>query len=63
MEQMNPHENQPRKIDVLELSDTEKKQLINAVRAALRDTIEEAKFWRTLAESEEVIVNGKSIAL
>ena len=60
---MNAHENQPKKIDLLELSDTEKKQLINAARAALRDSIDEAKFWRTLAESEEVTVNGEPIAL
>jgi hypothetical protein len=53
---------QSKKIDLLELSDAEKTQFITATKEALRQRIEEAKYWRTLIESDEITVNGNPIA-
>ena len=59
---MNTNSNQSKKIDLLELSDAEKTQFINTAKEALRQRIEEAKYWRTLIESDEITVNGNPIA-
>jgi hypothetical protein len=50
---MNTQHNQPKPIDFLQLSDAEKARLLDAARQALRQSVEEAKFWRTAAECEK----------
>jgi hypothetical protein len=55
---MSTQDNQPKKIDFLELTDAEKADLIREAKKNLRDQLEEAKFWRTLAESDRIIING-----
>jgi len=55
---MSTQDNQPKKIDFLELSDAEKADLIREAKKNLRDQLEEAKLWRTLAESDRIIING-----
>ena len=55
---MSTQNNQPKKIDFLELSDAEKADLIREAKKNLRDQLEEAKLWRTLAESDRIIING-----
>ena len=55
---MSTQENQIKKIDFLELSDAEKADLIREAKKNLRDQLEEAKFWRTLAESDQLTING-----
>ena len=58
---MNNQESEFKKIDFLELSDSEKTKLIRATKEALRQRIEEAKFWRTLIETDGIILNGNSV--
>ena len=58
---MSTHENRLKRIDFLELSDSERILFINAAREALRQSIEKAKFWRTLIESDEVTDNSEPI--
>jgi tRNA A37 threonylcarbamoyladenosine dehydratase len=60
---MTPQNREPKRIDVLELSETEKIQFLHTARMALRRSIEEVKFWRAVLESEEATVNGEPIAL
>ena len=55
---MSTQDNQPKKIDFLELTDAEKADLIKEAKKNLRDQLEEAKLWRTLAESDRIIING-----
>jgi len=55
---MSTQDNQPKKIDFLELSDAEKADLIKEAKKNLRDQLEEAKLRRTLAESDRIIING-----
>jgi len=55
---MSTQNNQPKKIDFLELSDAEKADFIREAKKNLRDQLEEAKLWRTLAESDRIIING-----
>jgi hypothetical protein len=50
------------KIDFLQLSDSEKTEFIKELKEVLRERIEEAKFWRTIMESDGIIVNGTPIA-
>jgi hypothetical protein len=59
---MNTQNNQPRKIDFLKLSDSEKVRLIKQTREALLQRVEEAKFWRALTETDGIIVNGQPVA-
>ena len=47
---MSTQDNQPKKIDFLELSDAEKADLIREAKKNLRDQLEEAKLWRTRRE-------------
>jgi hypothetical protein len=54
---------QPNKIDLLELSDSEKASFIKETKRNLRKRLVEAKFWRNLAENERVIINGLAINL
>ena len=59
---MNTQNNQPGKIDFLKLSDSEKAKLIKRTKEALLQEVEEAKFWRTLTETDGIIVNGQPVA-
>ena len=55
---MNPQNTEHRKINFLELSDVEKAEFIQEVRKHLRQKLEEAKFWRTLAKKDQTIIKG-----
>ena len=55
---MSTQDNQPKKIDFLELTDAEKADIIKEAKKNLRDQLEEAKLWRTLAENDPTIING-----
>ena len=55
---MSTQDNQPKKIDFLELTGAEKADLIREAKKNLRDQLEEAKLWRTLAESDQIRING-----
>jgi hypothetical protein len=50
---MNPETNQPKIIDFLSLSDAEKVACLKESRKYLKQQLEEAKFWRTLAENDQ----------
>jgi len=58
---MNTQESQFKKIDFSQLSDSEKTKLIRATKEALRQRIEEAKFWRTLTETDGIVANGQPV--
>ena len=53
---MNTQNNQHEKIDFLALSDSEKAELIKETRKYLRQQLEEAKFWKTLAENDQILI-------
>ena len=55
---MNPHNTEHRKINVLELSEIEKAEFTQEVRKYLREKLEEAKFWRTLAQKDQRVLKG-----
>ena len=55
---MNTQNNQNRKIDFLSLSDAEKAHFIKKTRKHLKKQLEEAKFWRTLAENDRILIKG-----
>ena len=59
---MSTQDNQPKKIDFLQLTDAEKADLIREAKKNLRDQLEEAKLWRTLAESDRIIINGLDLS-
>jgi hypothetical protein len=54
---------QPKTIDLLELTESEKTSFIKEIRKNLRLKLEEAEFWRSLAESHHITVNGLTIEL
>ena len=58
---MTTQNNQPRKIDFLKLSDSEKVKLLKQTREALLERVEEAKIWRTITETDGMIVNGEPV--
>ena len=58
---MKSHDNQPRRFDFLQFSDSEKTEFIKELKEVLREKIEEAKFLRTLAETESIIIIGQPI--
>lgn len=55
---MNPQNNPHKTINLLELSDKEKTAFIQQARKVLRQKLEEAKFWRTLAQNDQIIIKG-----
>ena len=55
---MNTQNNPHKKINLLELSDKEKTEFIQEARKVLRQKLEEARFWRTLAENDRIIIKG-----
>jgi TRAP-type uncharacterized transport system substrate-binding protein len=50
-----------RKINLLEMSDTEKAKIIEQLKQNLRRSINEAKLWKTLLQYETVTVNGQVV--
>lgn len=50
-----------KKIDLLEMSDSEKIKLIMEVKGSLRQKIAEAKLWQSFIEAEKLTINGKTI--
>jgi|GEM_PF-1253103 len=47
-----------RKIDLLEMSDTERARFMEKIKLSLRQSISEAKLWKTLLQCESITVNG-----
>ena len=51
----------PKKVNFLELSDSEKAHLLKEAKDNLRLKLVEAKFWQSLAETEKITINGQTI--
>jgi len=51
----------PKKVNFLELSDSEKAHLLKEAKDKLRLKLVEAKFWQSLAETEKITINGQAI--
>ncbi len=54
--------NQVRRIDFLQLPNSEKARFIKEVKKTLRQRIEEAKLLRNFTESNGIIIDGNPIA-
>ncbi|MCL6579861.1 MAG: hypothetical protein K6T73_10885 [Candidatus Bathyarchaeota archaeon] len=50
-----------KKINLQEMPECEKIQLIKEVKEKLRQSVMEAKLWQSLLEAENLIVNGQTI--
>ncbi len=50
-----------KKLDLLEMSNPQRIQLIKEVRENLRQKMAEAKLWQSLLEAENLTINGKII--
>ncbi|MEM4480143.1 MAG: hypothetical protein QXG58_02690 [Candidatus Bathyarchaeia archaeon] len=46
------------KIDLLEMSDIERTKFMEKIKLSLRQSISEAKLWRTLLQYESITING-----
>lgn len=55
------NERKLKKLDLLEMPDPDWIKLIKEVREKLRQTVMEAKLWRSLFEVENLAVNGKIV--
>jgi hypothetical protein len=51
----------PKKVDLLELSDSEKTHLLKAAKENLKQKLVEARFWQSLAETERITINGQKV--
>jgi hypothetical protein len=51
----------PKKVDFLDLPDSEKAHLLKEAKDNLRLKLVEAKFWQSLAETEKITINGQTI--
>ena len=51
----------PKKVDFLDLSDSEKAHLLKEAKDNLRLKLVEARFWQSLAETEKITINGQTI--
>ena len=51
----------PKKIDLLEMPDSEKIKIIREVKENLRQKAAEAKLWKSFMESEKLTINGETI--
>ncbi len=51
----------PKKVDLLELSDSKKTRFLKKAKEKLRQKLAEAKFCQSLAETERVTINGYKI--
>lgn len=49
------------KIDLLEISDQERFELIREVQVKLRQRASEAKLWQSFVETEELTINGNVV--
>jgi len=49
------------KIDLTEMSDSEKIKVIRDLRQSLRQKIAEEKLWQCLLNMENVVINGETI--
>jgi len=47
-----------KKIDLLEMSEVERAKVIEKLKQRLRQSISEAKLWKTLLQYENVMING-----
>jgi predicted lipase len=50
-----------KKLDLLEMSNSDRTKLINEAKEKLRRTVIEAKLWQVLSEVENLAVNGKIV--
>ena len=50
-----------KKVNLLEMSDSEKIKLIKAVKESLRQKVVEAKLWQSFIEAENLTINGETI--
>ena len=50
-----------KKLDLLEMSNSERMRLMKEVGETLRQRIMEAKLWQSLIEAEKLTINGKTI--
>jgi len=48
----------PKKIDLLEVPDAKKVQLIKEAKETLQEKVIEAKLWKSLVEVENLKING-----
>jgi hypothetical protein len=53
--------NKSKKIDLLKISDVEKIQVIRKLKEELREKAVEAKLWQSLLNTDDLIINGKTI--
>jgi hypothetical protein len=47
-----------KKIDLLEMTDIERAKVIEKLKQSLRQSISEAKLWKTLLQYENITING-----
>jgi len=50
-----------KKLDLLEMSDSERVKLIKELRENLRQKVTEAKLWQALINAENLTINGENI--
>jgi len=50
-----------KKGDLLEMSDVERVKVIEKLKQSLRQSIYEAKLWKTLLQYENVAINGRVV--
>jgi hypothetical protein len=50
-----------KKLDLLEMSNTERMRLIKELGETLRKKIKEAKLWQSLIEAEDLTINGNVV--
>jgi hypothetical protein len=51
----------PEKVDFLELSSSKKARLLKKVKENLQQKRMEAKFWKSLAQTKSITINGQTI--
>jgi len=51
----------PKKINLLEMPDSEKIKIIREVKENLRQKAAEAKLWKSFVETEKLTINGETI--
>lgn len=51
----------PKKVDLLELSESEKTHFLKEAKENLKQKLVEAKFWQSLAETERITINGQKV--
>jgi hypothetical protein len=50
-----------KKVDLLEMSDVERTKVIEKLKQSFRQSINEAKLWKTLLHYENVTINGRTV--